>query len=157
MTVLKFEVGDASQAALPPEQNLFLAVISVAVCDYRGSITGMTSAAPPQMTATQKQAEAWLFSPLHEEDFTTVCRLADVEPEFVRSIARRAQEYTPTSPVLARRERLRKILPATTAVILERMPEYTKQNLPYIESKTLQRDLRTLGALRVEGEWRIPE
>jgi hypothetical protein len=85
---------DASPALhISPEQHLFLQVISIAVTDYRGKITGQRLRAPG-LTAAQKAAEAWLFSPLHEKDFFTVCAFANVEPEFVRDIAKRDRRLT---------------------------------------------------------------
>lgn len=76
-------------AHTPPEQTLFLQVIAVAVQDYRGRAVASGHAHAPTLSASQKAAEAWLFSPLHEEDFFTVCGFAGVEPEFVREVARR--------------------------------------------------------------------
>lgn len=78
-----------SVVELPPEQNLFLQVIAIAVNDYLGRATGAQNTRAPAQSAMQKSAEAWLFSSLHEEDFITVCRFAGVEPEFVREVAKR--------------------------------------------------------------------
>jgi hypothetical protein len=76
-------------AKAPPEQDLFLSVIAVAVQDYRGRMLAPGNSHKPALSASQKQAEAWLFSPLYEQDFFTVCSFAGVDPEFVREVARR--------------------------------------------------------------------
>lgn len=92
MPALAFSTGEPQVAATMPEQNLFLAVIATAVQDYRGRATATTNERKNARTAIQKSAEAWLFSPLYEDDFIMVCRLADVEPEFVRRLARRPRQ-----------------------------------------------------------------
>jgi hypothetical protein len=158
-------VAIAADVTLParhllPEQELFLAVIALAVRDYRGEVmmvTGRNHEARIEMM--QGYAEAWLFSPLHEKDFLSVCRLADLDPEFVRRCAQEAVRRPYRSPLDDRRARLRKALPATTEEILMRMPEYTTQTKrakEHRESIMVRRDLRAIGAVRVDREWKVP-
>lgn len=137
-----------------PEQNLFLSVIAIAVNDFRGDFCAVSNARMNGMVALQKRAEAWLFSPLYEDDFIAVCRLANVEPDFVRDVARRAKKEPVVDPLVARRARLKKILPATTAEVMERMKYAASRGGE--SSLTMNRDMRAIGAVKQDGEWRLP-
>jgi hypothetical protein len=67
-----------------PEQNLWLAVIALAVNDYALFRNAKTAA----IRSLSEDARVWLFGS-EDSDFREVCDRAGVAPEFVRSSAHR--------------------------------------------------------------------
>jgi len=62
-----------------PNVNLWVSVIYLALLDLRG-----------HDEFENRRAYRWFFSPLQAEDFKTACGYANVVPEWVQGLARRA-------------------------------------------------------------------
>lgn len=74
------------QKRIPQEQVLFLSVILQAFLD---ASKPESSNEPKEEALAREQAQAWFFASVGvtAQDFFTVCDLAGIEPEYVKSFA----------------------------------------------------------------------
>lgn len=74
------------QKSAPKEQILFLSVVLQAFLDASKPSSNQE---PPEEALAREQAQAWFFASIGvtAEDFHTVCDLAGVDAEYVRSFA----------------------------------------------------------------------
>ena len=78
-----------------PEQDLWIAVLHLAIADALAIPEAVTGTWRAGRHAHQRQqhrrgALAWIFC--DNPDFQLACALADVDPDFVRTLARRAMK-----------------------------------------------------------------
>lgn len=86
MTDIFIEIEDYMQENTSPERILFMTVILQALLDASKPSTTNES---ERAKLDRRHAQAWFFAStgVTAEDFTTVCDMAGVDPQYTRSFA----------------------------------------------------------------------